>query len=1166
MDNNFQKVIFEELNEFLDPVVDTGGDSEAILAFFTEVGWDINALLAGNNSSIITIISETESALLSLTDLATSPPNSIIELKEAIQTIAPIINSLQKFSNSTGIPDLPNHPRIVELPEDIVHFLLATYLLKKLPFLFRFLELVAVLRRKEGEPIVISNLIGDNILVHNPINSYHFYFDSLGPFLSDPKLHFEKLYWPNGFADLTEITKVANGLFPKIAALLATLNINSFIGRGIAPFDPINELEKKLEGLMTLYYSFYDPDIDASGNITATMGLLSNNEGGPGIYVVPSGQLTVQIPLENWVVSLLANGQIDGFSVKNTGFDIYSGNGDLKNFTFELAISKITQPETKALLIGSTDSTRIEIGEITFGGSVNLDALSQEFKVYTDLKDCAIVIAAGEGDTFLKMVLGGNEIKASYSLRLIWSNISGFHFEGSGGIEIMLPLHLQLGPIDIQNMLIGIKPENGTIPIEVSTTIKAALGPLVVVVENLGLAPTLTFPENGQGNLGALDLSLGFKPPNGLGLSIDVGVVKGGGYLFFDFDKQEYAGALELSVSGFLTLTAIGIVTTKMPDGSPGFSLLLIITAEFQPAFQLSYGFTLIGVGGLLGLNRMVLLDPLRDGVRTGAIEGIMFPKNVVANAPRIISDLKAIFPPNQGSFLIGPMAKLGWGTPTLISLALGVIIQLPDPKIAIIGVLKMVLPDEEAPVLKAQVNFVGTIDPSNQLITFDASLFDSNLLQTMTLDGDMAVRLKWGDRPDFIMSVGGFHPNFQPTMPMPRLDRLSIKILDETDARIRMETYFAITSNTAQFGVKCDMYFNLEAITIDGNVQFDTLLQFSPFTFEATCSGNFTMQTFLGDADIRVRAMVNGPAAWYVDAHGSIEVFGLSWYADYQKTWGDEIKEILPEIDIAPEFIKVISSSGSWHTELPPEKQQFISIRSKLPELPSETEADQPETEKKEEMLRLHPFGTLVLSQRLLPLNLTLDKFGNQKVSGQNLFVINGIQIGESKAKLTDVKDMFARAQFQELSDTEKLASASFESFTNGVKAEFSEGSGNFMMGKVVRRTLEYEVWILAKEPVKCANLTTIESFSGLVGGSASKNSKLSKKYRDELIPQNGENRLKETPSTFTLLNINNNEAVGNSGVSYNSKAQAQEALSKMEDSNQALKGNIHIAELIEI
>ena len=43
-----------------------------------------------------------------------------------------------------------------------------------------------------------------------------------------------------------------------------------------------------------------------------------------------------------------------------------------------------------------------------------------------------------------------------------------------------------------------------------------------------------------------------------------------------------------------------------------------------------------------------------------------------------------------DGRFLIGPMAKLGWGTPTLISLELGLVLEMPRPGFAILGVLRV--------------------------------------------------------------------------------------------------------------------------------------------------------------------------------------------------------------------------------------------------------------------------------------------------------------------------------------------------------------------------------------------------------------------------------------------------------------------------------------------
>jgi hypothetical protein len=95
-------------------------------------------------------------------------------------------------------------------------------------------------------------------------------------------------------------------------------------------------------------------------------------------------------------------------------------------------------------------------------------------------------------------------------------------------------------------------------------------------------------------------------------------------------------------------------------------------------------------VGGLLGLNRTVELDALQVGVRDGTLNSILFPTDVVANAPRIISDLKRVFPPHDDRFLIGPMGKLGWGTPTLVSVEMGLLLEIPRPAFAIIGVMRV--------------------------------------------------------------------------------------------------------------------------------------------------------------------------------------------------------------------------------------------------------------------------------------------------------------------------------------------------------------------------------------------------------------------------------------------------------------------------------------------
>src|SRR5439155_18900084 len=103
----------------------------------------------------------------------------------------------------------------------------------------------------------------------------------------------------------------------------------------------------------------------------------------------------------------------------------------------------------------------------------------------------------------------------------------------------------------------------------------------------------LSFPADRRGNLGPVQIGFKFKPPKGAGLTVDAGVVVGGGYVFFDPDRGEYAGVLELALAEILTVKAIGLITTRMPDGTPGFSLLIILTAEFGAGIQLGFGFTL---------------------------------------------------------------------------------------------------------------------------------------------------------------------------------------------------------------------------------------------------------------------------------------------------------------------------------------------------------------------------------------------------------------------------------------------------------------------------------------------------------------------------------------------------------------------------------------------
>jgi len=102
----------------------------------------------------------------------------------------------------------------------------------------------------------------------------------------------------------------------------------------------------------------------------------------------------------------------------------------------------------------------------------------------------------------------------------------------------------------------GTKEKDPPLRVVVAITAHLKLGPVAAVVERMGLQADFTFPSSG-GNLGPVNLALGFKPPNGAGLSISASIVSGGGYLSFDPDAAQYAGAVYLEVAGKFSLTAL---------------------------------------------------------------------------------------------------------------------------------------------------------------------------------------------------------------------------------------------------------------------------------------------------------------------------------------------------------------------------------------------------------------------------------------------------------------------------------------------------------------------------------------------------------------------------------------------------------------------------------
>jgi hypothetical protein len=701
--------------------------------------------------------------------------------------------------------------------------------------------------------------------------------------------------------------------------------------------------------------------------------------------------------------------------------------------------------ELSPLVIGDTQGTNITIGAPSL--EVGAALADQNLDVKLNTKQGGFVLKKGKADGFINSMLPEQGIFGAFDLGIGYSLKKGLYVDGGSGLTVLVPLHTTLGPVVLNSFFLKLAG-NGTgdgVLIETSIGLSTKFLGFAASVERIGLRHNLSLPADGKKNLGFINYEIGFKAPNGVGLSLDVGILKGGGFLYFDVDKGEYFGALELSFKELFTLKAVGIINTKLPDGSPGFSMLVIITADFQ-AIQLGFGFTLNGVGGLLGLHRTARIEVLREGIKTNSLKSILFPEDVVANMSRIISDLRQVFPPLQDRFLIGPMAKLGWGTPSIITLELGLLLEIPVPRIAILGVLKAILPEDKSAILRLQVNFLGIVDFEYQYISFDASLYDSRLL-IFVLTGDMAFRLNWGPQSMFLLSVGGFHPAFKEAPgDLQNMTRLTISLLSGDNPRITVQSYFAVTSNTVQFGAKVELYAAAAGFNVYGFLGCDVLFHFDPFAFVATIAAGLALRrgsnVIMG---IRLSGQLAGPKPWDARGEASFSILFFDITVSFHETWGDEPDAIASETeDLIQRLTSEINDDRNWKADFPQTSSLHVTIK-KLESTPNK--------------VVVHPFGVLTFSERLVPLEITIEKFGVKAPKDANRFTIvpSGGGVGSDP-----VSELFAPANFLNLKDSEKLARPSFESMRSGFRVT---GAGALQVPAMVTKSVDYELTYVRKK-----------------------------------------------------------------------------------------------------
>ena len=1031
---------------------------------------------------------------------------AIPELADAIGTNGPTLPGITKVEIDALVEDFPRK----------VTDLLVADLLQVSKPTAAVLEVFGVLERTfdPGDP---------NDPAKPPFEAISVHLDRFVPAVTNPVTHLKGLYgWDGPSFD-------ANRLLGVLESAIAAVGLPVMFTPGTASTPP------------SLQFFAFELTPTADGQGLALRVVLPGN-------AVAAFDFPLSPPTWNAHVALT------GSLVAETGgeirppFDV-TLHPPTGTVTAGATVGVTATPADTFLLLGQAGGSRLEFKSASLDAGMTFDSGTGKASPTADgeITGGKLVIDSSGGDGFISTLLSGVHFETDFGVGFTFAADTGVHFHGAGALQIQIPVHVELGPVEVQAAYLRASIDNGTVPLEISAGFSAELGPIQAGVDRLGLLATVTFPDGG-GNLGPADVAFAFKPPTGVGLEVDAGVVTGGGFLDIDVEAGEYDGVLELEILDFLSLKAIGLITTRMPDGSDGFSLLMVLTAEFPGGLQLGFGFKLIGVGGIIGLNRGMNLSAIMEGVRTGAIESVMFPQDVVANAPRIISDLKAFFPPENDIFLIGPMAKIGWGTPTLISASVGVIIEIPG-NVALVGVIKVALPDEDDPLLLLQVNFAGAIEFDKQLIYFFASLYQSRVL-TITIDGEMGLLVAYDDSGAFVITVGGFHHAFKPPpLPFDVPKRIAINILDSDEARISLTGYFAVTSNTVQFGADADVFFGFSELSLSGNIGFDALFQFDPFQFVIDLHCDISLKAFgVGLFTVTLDGTFTGPAPYEFAGSASIGFWFFSIGADFDITWGDPLDIALPPLALLDVVAGELDKAESWVARNPVGGAPGVNLRQL-----AESEAD----------FVLHPLGTLFVQQRAVPLDIHVDKVGADRAAdvAQVAVALDGTGQPSGLAKLSDAVDNFALAQFQNMSDADKLSRPSFEKQHAGL--ELAPDGTALASFRAVRRSARYEEIVIdtpgtTSTPFRGFNATL---FSHFLAGSSTARSPLAQ--AEKALKQPFADTITVPGDTYVVASTRDNSAA--SSV-FGSEALARAHLSSLlaDDPNRA--DTLHVIPAMEV
>jgi len=345
-----------------------------------------------------------------------------------------------------------------------------------------------------------------------------------------------------------------------------------------------------------------------------------------------------------------------------------------------------------------------------------------------------------------------------------------------------------------------------------------------------------------------------------------------GGLLKVSGDPLQLDGTLLIRTQIF-TIAAIGSYADL--DGTPSFFVFAALQKELGgPAF-----FFVTGLSFGFGLNRALKLPTINEVQNFPLVQAATNPNYLGKELDlRMVSRKLGIYIyPSVGNFWVAAGIKFtSFGlinSFALLSVSFGTQFE-----IALLGLSKLQIPPElpgsssaSVPVIvSVEMAFKISFSTESGLLSFEARLTENSyvLRRDFMLRGGFAF-YSWfaGDHEgDFVISLGGYHPRFQPPAHYPKPDLVSF-ICKLGPVMIKGYCYFALCPSAIMAGGGLSIVFQSGGIKAWFIAYADFLIQWKPLYYDIAIGISIGVALNLKIGIIRIHLSLELSAA--VELHG---------------------------------------------------------------------------------------------------------------------------------------------------------------------------------------------------------------------------------------------------------------------------------------------------------